>query len=152
MKLAVLVMGALLFMSPAFGAPAGDSKITGTYNLYLYFGDSKPHLDEMTLELDENGKLRGQMHVPNDFDAELEIKEFIDKIGLPLDGDRLSFEVRLPEKYHQTLDYFLVYELGFLSRFTLDNSQQLVGFVTAYKKSGFAPNYVGSVVGFRKKP
>ena len=146
MKLVALFLGTLLLVSPALAATAQGASVVGTYNLHLYFGDSTPFLDELTLELDENGKLRGQMHVPNDFDAELE--------GVATDdfGKRLSFAVPLPEKYHESFGRKLFYELRFLSRSpnTFNYNDQFVGFVT-HHKTEYRPTYVGSIVGFRKK-
>jgi len=148
MKLATLVLGTILLVSPGLSAPAGGINIVGTYNLNLYFGNSSSFLDELTLELDENGKLHGRMHVPNDFDAELE--------GIATEGSmgvtRLSFAIPLPEKYHEAFGRKLFYEVHFLSRspFTIKYEEQFVGFVT-HHKTEYRPTYVGSAVGFRKK-
>lgn len=148
MKFAALVLGLLFFASPILSSPVGQINIAGTYNFYLYFGDSSPFLDELTLELDENQNLRGRMHVPNDFDAELEGIVIEDAVGVK----KLSFFIALPEKYHEAFGRRLFYELHFLSPspLTIDYEEQFVGFVT-HHKTEYRPTYVGSVAGFRKK-
>ena len=149
MKFATLVLGTCFLFSGAFGAPVKGNKIAGTYNLYLYFGDTSPFLDELTLTVDQKGVVHGKLRVPNDFDAELEGMQVTNgTFGV----EKLSFFVALPEKYHLTLARRLEYELRFLpnSPVTVDYDQQFVGFVTAYKTE-YRPNYVGSAIGFRKK-
>jgi hypothetical protein len=148
MKLLTLVVGAILLLSPAFSALAEGVNIAGTYNLLLYFGDSKPFLDELTLEVTDDGKLRGKMHVPNDFDSELEGVTTEVSMGVT----KLLFAVPLPKKYHESFGRSLMYELHFLSRSpaTIDYNEQFVGFVT-HHRTEYRPTYIGSVVGFRKK-
>ena len=134
-----LILGKTVFAS---------SPLVGTYSFQLYFGDSKPYTDELTLTEAADGKLSGSMHVPNDFDAKLEgiIKEKING------GTKLTFSVDLPEKYHQTFGIKLFYSIQFLhpDPMTVDYKEQFIGFVTHYRDC-MRPTYVGSVVGFKKK-
>ena len=139
----------LTFLTLILGKTAfADSPLVGTYSFQLYFGDSKPYTDELTLTEAADGKLSGSMHVPNDFDAILKniLKEKING------GTQLTFFVDLPEKYHQTFGKRLFYSIQFLhpDPMTIDYKEQFIGFVTHHKIE-YRPTYVGSVVGFKKK-
>ena len=147
MRIGAIVCGLFLSLLATAQVRASD-QLSGVYNLHLFFGDTKPFLDELTIKVDEKGKIGGQMHVPGDFDAELE--------GITTEGSmgvtKLSFFVSLPDKYHKAFGNRLFYELHFLSRspFTIDYKEQFAGFVT-HHKTEYRPTYVGSVVGFRKE-
>lgn len=134
-----------LLMVTAFSAMAADVPAlapTGTYHLFLYFGNTKPFEDDLILKVSANG-VEGVMHVPNDFDAPIE------KPILSSDG-RLSFHVTLPHKYDAAfphgLDYVLQFESPRASGTNL-NFNRFVGFV----EQPIAKSYVGSVVGFKQE-
>lgn len=125
-----------------------NSQFEGIYDLHLHFAKGKPFVDVLTLNIGENNELKGHMHVPNDFDADLE--------GITIEKsngtDKLSFFITLPEKYHVTFGRRLFYELHFLlpSPLTLEYHNQFVGFVTHHKFE-YRPTYVGSIIGFKNK-
>jgi hypothetical protein len=74
------------------------------YKVDLFFGDSTPYQDELTLEY-QDGHIKGMMHVPNDFDAPLEDAAFTENV--------LTFHITLPAKYDQTFPGGLFYNLQF---------------------------------------
>lgn len=115
---------------------------TGTYRIYLYFGDTKPFTDDIVLKIGSRG-IEGTMHVPNDFDAPLE------RPVLTSDG-KLAFHVTLPHKYDAAfpkgLDYILQFESPRASGTAL-RYDRLIGFV----EQKTTQSYVASVVGFRQE-
>lgn len=125
-----------------------NSQFEGIYDLHLHFGEGKSFVDVLTLAIGENNELKGHMHVPNDFDADLE--------GITVENsngrDKLSFFIALPEKYHATFGRRLFYELHFLphSPFTIEYNNQFIGFVTHHRIE-YRPTYVGSIIGFKNK-
>jgi hypothetical protein len=139
----------LLILSIIFlNLSCASHKLEGDYSFKLYFGDSKPFTDDLSITVGKDDKLKGHMHVPNDFDADLEnitIQHFSKKL-------KLSFIIPLPKKYHKSFGQKLFYELYFLKRnsHTKGYNEQFVGFIT-HRKNDNSPTYVGSVVGFRKK-
>lgn len=137
----------ILFVVICKTAFAG-AHLQGNYSFQLYFGNSEPFTDELSIKLDENGNYTGSMHVPNDFDAELD-GILVHTIG---ENIELTFSIALPEKYHEAFGKKLFYKLLFLSKSpsTIKYQEQFVGFVT-HHKSDYRPTYVGSIVGFRKK-
>lgn len=140
----------LAFLLMIVGKTAfANGQLEGTYSFQLYFGNSEPFTDELTLKVDENGKYSGSMHVPNDFDAELEGIQVKDSA---LGVKELLFSISLPGKYHEAFGKKLFYKIQFLhkSPATIGYQEQFVGFVT-HHKSDYRPTYVGSIVGFRKK-
>ena len=140
----------LAFLLMIVGKTAfASGQLEGTYTFQLYFGNSDPYTDELTLTRDQNGNYSGNMHVPNDFDAELEgVKVKKNILGVK----ELTFSIRLPDKYHEAFGKKLFYKLQFLhkSPTTINYQEQFVGFVT-HHKSDYRPTYVGSIVGFRKE-
>ena len=138
---------ALFLMIVSKAAFASNHEIEGTYSFQLYFGNSKPFTDELTLKKDQDGVYSGSMHVPNDFDADLE--GIIERdSGASIE---LTFSIALPPKYHHSIGRRLNYRLIFLKRRPdiVNYKEEFVGFVT--KSDSFLPTYIGSLVGFKKE-
>ncbi len=103
------------------------------YGIHLYF-DEKEFVDEMTISRPETGELTGRMHVPNDFDGDLE--------NIKLDQNEISFDLLVPRNAARPKDLVFHYE----GRFFDSSHNQLIGFVTLKGESGF----VASFTGFRR--
>lgn len=134
----VLLVGSAIL--GAANAHAASVSPQGSYRFYLYFGDTKPFTDDVTITIDSSRGVQGTMHVPNDFDAPLE--------RVVLNNGKLTFHVTLPHKYDQAfpggLNYTFLFESPVNSATTV-NYDHFVGFVGLPSKT-----YVGSVVGFKQ--
>lgn len=136
------IMAGFIALTASQALAQAAANPTGTYRIYLYFGDTKPFVDDIILKIGARG-IEGTMHVPNDFDAPLE------RPVLTSDG-KLSFHVTLPHKYDAAfpkgLDYILQFESPRASGTPLRFSR-LIGFVEQKTNQ----SYVASVVGFRQE-
>lgn len=118
-----------------------------TYSMHLYFTDAQHYEDELTLKVHEDLTVTGHLHVPNDFDADIQSPSLFQ--------ERLTFHVTLPPKYDQIfpggLDYQLIFPLvsqcppSYCPFLVLKNT--FIGFV--YSPGGV--KYIGSVIGIAKK-
>ncbi|MEZ4814392.1 MAG: hypothetical protein R3A80_04195 [Bdellovibrionota bacterium] len=76
--------------------------LEGNYDLHLYFGNTKPYLDGVQLMRGPEDGLSGTMHVPDDFDAQLE--------ELSFDSTHIRFEVKVPANSARPQDMRFLYE------------------------------------------
>ncbi|MBI3295384.1 MAG: hypothetical protein HYZ71_11720, partial [Deltaproteobacteria bacterium] len=132
------------------GFPAlAANQLTGVYHVHLFFGETTPFVDELTLTDAGEGKIAGTMHVPDDFDAAVELAEF------DLKSATLTFHLSLPVKYHEAYPLGLDYEIHFRQPYRgfmqVTDFSNFVGFVSApIPKAAHVleAKYVGNVVGF----
>lgn len=102
---------------------------TGVYGLHLFFSE-KEYVDVLTLGYDQAGqKMTGHMHVPNDFDGELE--------NIKVDGEKISFELFVPKNNSRPEDLIFHYE----GRFFDKSYRQLIGYVTLKGSNNFVASY-----------
>lgn len=132
----------LLFASvfTIFTNHAVAASVSGTYRMQLYFGDSTPFVDDMTVERSEAG-LKGSMHVPNDFDGPL--------LNISENGNEFEFDLLVPKNASRPEMIF-----HYKAIVLLPEADNIAGFVTLTKSDGVevkAPSYIGSFVAFRKK-
>ena len=136
-----LILAGLVAFSGSQAMAQSIMGAAGTYRLYLYFGDTKPFTDVLTLKV--GSIIEGTMHVPNDFDA------VIERPVLTSEG-KLAFHVTLPHKYDAAfpkgLDYVLQFESPQASG-TAVRYDRVIGFVEQKATN----SYVGSIVGFRQE-
>src|SRR6185295_13425652 len=85
-------------------APA--TPVDGKFKIHLYFDDTAPYIDEVTLHTETSGKVTGTMHVPSDFDAVVE--------NFSITGNHFSFEYVVPKAPHQG------HPVSFRARYTGD--------------------------------
>jgi hypothetical protein len=119
-----------------------------TYNMHLYFSNTQHYEDELTVTFEDNGSVTGRLHVPNDFDANIEN-------ALLNDRGELSFHVSLPAKYEQMFPGGMDYRLKFPS---IDACPRISFCREFYEKDKFVgfiypptqSKHIGSVVGFAK--
>lgn len=136
--------------STSVGSNAAAS--TDKYKVLLYFGDSAPFEDELTLHYDENHRITdGRMHVPNDFDADIDDVRMV--------GNSLRFHLTLPPKYDQAFPGGLFYSLQFRAMKTCSDTSfcpdevvldDFIGHVTTGRLLEQPGKFVGYVVGFKK--
>lgn len=118
-------------------------RLAGSYRLHLYFGDTKPFLDDVRLDVSPAGAITGLMHVPGDFDAKVE--------AAALSGTRLTFEILVPKNASRPVDLVFRYEAEIFR----EDPSHLAGFASIVRSDGkpVAPGaYVASFLMFRKKP
>ena len=125
--------------------PIEAASLAGKYRLHLFFGDTKPFLDELVVRVSPEGRVTGRMHVPDDFDADIENVSFD---GL---GRRLVFDLLVPKNKSRPVDLVFRYE-AFLFP---GDATRLAGFARIVKSDGnpvSPPPYVASFVAFRSVP
>jgi hypothetical protein len=105
----------------------------GTYGVHFYF-DEREFVDVLTISKGENGKLQGHMHVPDDFDQDIE--------EIKVEGVDLSFDLFVPKNLSRPKDYIFQYKGTFFD----ENYKQLIGFATIKGQKGF----VAAFVAFRR--
>lgn len=118
-----------------------EEALTGSYDLQLYFGNSKPFLDAVHLERGSDFKLKGDMHVPDDFDAPL--------LNLASDERSVRFEVLVPKNLSRPEDMVFLYE-GTISP---HDTTKFAGHVTLTQVGQATleqPEYVASFLMFKK--
>lgn len=147
---------ASLAMIAAFSGAARAEPVTYNYKMILYFADTTPFEDELTIVVADDGSVTGRLHVPNDFDADIENARFDG-----VDGENLEFHVTLPPKYDQSFPGGLRYRLTFAElegcprgSYCLPTfgKEYFAGFAYSAPKNRFPKTkYVGTVAGFLKK-
>lgn len=118
-----------LFALGHTGLGALTPAIDGQYDIHLYF-DEKPFLDTMVLFIDQD-KVKGEMHVPNDFDASID--HFV------LNGLNFSFEILVPKNPSRPKDFHARYE----GKFYDATMQTFAGFATVVEDNSFMASFVG---------
>ncbi len=103
------------------------------YGIHLYF-DEKEFVDEMTISHSETGELSGRMHVPNDFDGDLE--------NLKIKNNEIAFDLLVPRNAARPKDLVFQYRGQFFDQ----SRNQLIGFVTTKSEKDF----VASFIAFRR--
>ncbi len=143
-----LMLAAPLALAANHENPPRPADLAGHYNLHLYFGDSAPFLDELTLRVRPvflpTDELMGHMHVPNDFDAPITLVETGDR--------RIVFDVLVPRNAARPKDLLFRYETQFMP----EDPTKATGFVRlvaegndAGELTSIEPSYVGSFLLFR---
>lgn len=122
---------ALLSVGATHADTGGTASAHAEYGIHLYFNE-KEFIDVLTLEQTPEGELRGRMHVPDDFDGELQ--------NIQLDSAHLSFDLLVPKNASRPTDLLFHYQGTFFD----SSHRQLVGYVTIRG----APEFVASFVGF----
>jgi hypothetical protein len=117
----------LIFIS---GAMAADSKVTGEYGIHLFFNETE-FIDTMTISQNEEGKLLGEMLVPNDFDGKLE--------NIHLKGKSIRFDLFVPKNTSRPKDLIFHYEGVFHAK----DYKQIIGFVTLKGQTDFVCSFTG---------
>jgi hypothetical protein len=114
----------------AIGSVANAGALEGVYGIHLYF-DEKEFVDEMTISQSATGELSGRMHVPNDFDGDLE--------NIKVNENEISFDLLVPRNAARPKDLVFHYE----GRFFDSSHRQLVGFVTLKGEADFVASFTG---------
>jgi hypothetical protein len=145
---------ATLALSSNGNVRAADNLKKVNYDLLLYFSNGELYHDVLTLEFDGLKVVKGYMHVPNDFDADLdEIEQGDDSIN---SQSQISFHVKLPPKYDTAFPGGLTYRLTFPTENLCPTSfcpdrvltDRFVGLVYTSTAKRPSSRYAGSVVGF----
>jgi hypothetical protein len=146
----VLALALLFSAASAIASPEPrPAQLVGKYNLHLYFGDSTPFLDVLNLEsaliFVPGDQLKGDMHVPNDFDAPIMMIETAAR--------RIVFDVLVPRNAARPKDLLFRYETQFMS----EDPTKGVGFVRIVAEGqpdgslrDIEPSYVASFLLFRQ--
>jgi|GEM_PF-6086571 len=115
-----------LSLSPSNVYAAEEPRV---YGLHLFFSE-QDNVDVLTINTDANGKLIGDMHVPNDFDARV--------LNLEEKDGALSFDLPVPKNSGRPVDLIFHYE----GRYFSSAKEQLTGFVTLKGEMGFVASFV----------
>lgn len=110
----------------SLSASAAEPRV---YGLHLFF-DEKDNVDVLTLSTDAQGRLTGDMHVPNDFDTQV--------LNLEEKEGTLSFDLPVPKNSSRPVDLMFHYE----GRYFAGAKEQLAGFVTLKGEQGFVASFV----------
>lgn len=121
---------ALLLVGLAGPALAVADVPKAVYGIHLYFNE-KEFVDELIISRSETGELMGRMHVPNDFDGDLE--------NIRIDKNEISFDLLVPRNAARPKDLVFHYE----GRFFDSSHNQLIGFVTLKGEADFIASFTG---------
>lgn len=119
----------LLSLFTLFSFSALAEVPTGTYGLHLFFNETE-FVDVLTLSIDEAGKFKGHMHVPNDFDGDIENVKF--------NGNQITFDLFVPKNSARPKDLIFHYK-GTLFN---EKNDQMTGYVTLKGETNFLASFV----------
>lgn len=131
---------ALLFSVSMAFADTPTKNLEGNFKIHLFFGDTAPFVDDLSVQVSPEGKVTGRMHVPNDFDADIE--------NITFNGSDLKFDILVPKNPSRPVDLVFRYE----SKIYSTEANQYAGFVTTTMADGkpVKPSYTASFLMFRK--
>ncbi len=126
-----LLLTIALTLTTAFAnaalAPLTERKI---YGIHLYF-DETEFIDVLIINRFADGALKGEMHVPNDFDGPVQ--------NVKIEGNKITFDLLVPKNLSRPTDLMFHYEGQFFDA----TQTQLIGFVTIKDQSGFVASFTG---------
>lgn len=108
---------------------ASQDNLIGEYGLHLFFNETE-FVDVLTFSQNSDQSLSGHMHVPNDFDGDIE--------NIQLSGNDIEFELFVPKNQVRPEDLIFHYKGQFFG----DNKQQLIGYVTLKGQEEFVASFV----------